>query len=139
MIDKVHHINFLVADFSAATQSFNTLFQQEPEVETLIQREAMTGRYNVGGVNIVIVSPTSPTGTVGRYLQERGEGVFLVSFGVSSLDEFWQDYEQQSTIDAASPVRAGAADWQVQDIQIGYDFGVVLQLCESQSTDKLAR
>ena len=130
MITHVHHINFLVRDLASATKAFNTLFQQQPLYESLPAREADTARYQVGEVAIVLVSPTSATGTVGQYLEQRGEGVFLVSFGVQTLDDFWEEYESNVLVSAASVARNGLANWQVQDISLKYDLSAVLQICQ---------
>lgn len=130
MITHVHHINFLVRDLASATKAFNTLFQQQPIHELLPAREADTARYQLGEVAIVLVSPTSATGTVGQYLEQRGEGVFLVSFGVQTLDDFWEEYESNALVGAASTARNGLANWHVQDISLKCDLGTVLQICQ---------
>lgn len=130
MITRVHHINFLVRDLASATKAFNTLFQQQPVYDSLHAREAITARYQLGEVTIVLVSPTSATGTVGQYLEQKGEGVFLVSFGVKNLEDFWQEYESNELVSVASAARKGLANWQVQDISLKCDLGTVLQICQ---------
>jgi methylmalonyl-CoA/ethylmalonyl-CoA epimerase len=78
----------------------------------------------------VLVQPTDPDGVPGRRLAERGEGVFLISFGVADLEAAIAGLAARGTRFTSAAPRHGLADWQVIDTALGAEFGVDLQLCQ---------
>ena len=73
-------------------------------------RGARVARSRIGESWLVLVAPYDPDSVPGRYLEEHGEGFFLLSLAVDELDE----------------TRAGILDWRVRDL--GEVHGANLQL-----------
>lgn len=132
MLESLHHVNILVRDLEHARARFAAALGIEfGAVETLAARGAVAARARIGGTWLVLVQPIDPDGVPGRRLAERGEGVFLISFGVADLDAAIAGLAARGTGFTSAAPRRGLADWHVIDTALGAEFGVDLQLCEA--------
>lgn len=133
MLHSVHHINILVRDLERARSRFALAMGVEfGPTETLAARGAVASRARIGDSWLVLVQPTDPDGVPGRRLAARGEGVFLISFGVVDLDAAIASLAARGTGFTSTEPRRGLDDWRVIDTVLGDEFGVDLQLCESR-------
>ena len=97
----IHHVNFIVRDLDAAIPHFEETLGLDPfEVVDHAARGARVARSRVGESWFVLVSPYDPDSVPGRFLEEHGEGFFLLSLGVDEVEE----------------PRDGILDWQVEDL-----------------------
>lgn len=116
---SIHHVNFIVRDLGEACERFQeTLGLPEFEIVDHAVRGAYVARSRVGQSWFVLVAPYDPDSVPGRYLEEHGEGFFLLSLGVDGLDD----------------TRAGILDWRVQDI--GELHGALFQLTQVTGADQ---
>jgi methylmalonyl-CoA/ethylmalonyl-CoA epimerase len=133
MLDSVHHINILVRDLGRArarlAQALGVEFGPQ---EALPARGAIAARARIGATWLVLVQPTDPDGVPGQRLAARGEGVFLVSFGVADLDVAIASLAARGVACTTSEPRRGLDDWRIIDTVLGDEFGVELQLCEAR-------
>lgn len=135
MLKNVHHINLLVKDLDAAVQRYRDAFSlEEIEYGDLSARGVKTARFRAGETWIVLVQPTDPEGEPGKHLAEKGEGLFLLSFEVDSLESASQAIEDSVHGLSRTPPRCGLDDWQVQDLEPAAFYGANLQLTEEKRT-----
>lgn len=127
MITHIHHINFLVRDLEKAASAFTKLLGSAPVYEALPARGAMSARFKIGEVWLVLVSPVDETGVIAIQLEAQGEGLFLLSFGVDNIDK---TLSEMTDLQSVGIQRKGLADWQVQDIEADYSLPTILQLCQ---------
>jgi methylmalonyl-CoA/ethylmalonyl-CoA epimerase len=86
-IQKIDHICFAVRDLEKTKQIYRDNFQLLPEVEYIAESEYIkVARYYVGDVAVEFMESTSPKGEVAKFINKRGEGVFLISYKVDNLD-----------------------------------------------------
>lgn len=103
---------------------------EAPIVESLVLRQVHCARFRVGESWLVLLQPDGNEGAAAEFLAARGEGVFLLSFGVDDLGGATA-YAQENGLDARGNTRSGLANWQVQDLageSLGLG-GVTLQIC----------
>ena len=129
-IKSVHHINFLVRDLEKSSAQMAAVLNREPLVECLPQRQVNTACFDLNGTWLVLVQPLVADSTVGRILAERGEGLFLLSLDVDSLEDSLTALSERG-LEAASEPRAGLDNWRVCDLAVGEGLGPILQLCQS--------
>lgn len=128
MIQAIHHINILVRDIDESLKRYcHILGDSTPIREDLPARGATTARFKVGDTWLVLVQPIGD-GVPAQTLAARGEGVFLLSFGVTDLDIATQGLGEGG-IRAAGVPRSGLADWRVLDLEPETQPGLTLQLC----------
>jgi methylmalonyl-CoA/ethylmalonyl-CoA epimerase len=129
-VNSIHHLNFVVRELAPQVEYLRTLLQFEPIIEDLPTRQVKTARFCLSGVWIVLVQPLSTEGEVARILAERGEGLFLLSFNVDSLDESLETLSKQGIYSDNKGKRQGLDNWTIQDLDCPNALGPILQLCQ---------
>ncbi|MEM8685160.1 MAG: VOC family protein [Pseudomonadota bacterium] len=122
-VSRLHHINFVVRDLEAAIHRFENELRLPPfQTVDHAPRGSHIARSRVGETYVVLVCPYDPASVPGRFLDEHGEGFFLLSFGVDDLEDSLRAIDERDQ----GPVRQGILDWRVADV--GSWFGANLQL-----------
>ncbi|MFT2092773.1 VOC family protein [Paraglaciecola sp. 2405UD69-4] len=129
-IQSIHHLNFVVRELEPQIDYFRRLLQTEPVIEELPLRQVKTARFNLSGVWIVLVQPLSTEGEVAEILSTHGEGLFLLSLGVESLEQSMEMLSQKGIHAKPKGKRPGLDNWIVQDLDCPQGLGPVLQLCQ---------
>ena len=131
MIRGVHHINYLVRDLAEArgrmARLLGTPFDEAVELR---ERGALTARARLGNCWFVLVQPTRKDSVPGRYLTERGEGLFLLSLDVADLADERNAAASRGATFSAAGVREGLDGWRILDFDAAQTPGLELQLCE---------
>lgn len=131
ILKSVHHINFIVADLDRAVERYRKILGLESfEFEELPERGVATARVQIGDVWLVLVCPRRAGTVADKYLEEHGEGFFLLSFGVDDLDQAMTHFASRGIIPADSEARLGIMDWRVADLDSRGILGVNLHLTE---------
>jgi methylmalonyl-CoA/ethylmalonyl-CoA epimerase len=87
-IEKIDHICFAVEDLEKTKRIYKENFGLEPVVEYVAESEHIkVARYYIGDVAVEFMESTSPQGEVAKFIEKRGEGVFLISYKVDDLDK----------------------------------------------------
>ena len=131
MVKSIHHINIIVHDLEAAIPAYERLLGiAVSHRDDLPGRGVRAARFRVGEAWLVLVQPTRPDSVPGRHLAEHGEGLFLLSFEVDSLQQ------EVAALGAGAfdgPQRQGAENWQIVDLDRRLTFGAQLQFVSTQS------
>ena len=85
---RIDHVAVVVKDLEAAVATYQHNFDLEKagggEVASLGIHNAF---LQIGDARIELMMPTSATGPVADFLEQRGEGMYLLSLEVEDLDE----------------------------------------------------
>jgi methylmalonyl-CoA/ethylmalonyl-CoA epimerase len=134
MIKRIHHINFIVKDLDKAIQRYRVLFGDPiAESEMLPQRGVKLARFKVGEVWLILVQPVDVDGIPARYLQEHGEGFFLMSCQVDDVRKAARLVSSHGIKVTDQHPRQGLDDWKVMDLCPDDLFGADFQLMESDN------
>ncbi len=101
-VREIDHICFAVRDLHQARAVYEDVLGMEPAGEyESVEESVKVIRYYVGGVAVELIEPTSPTCEVARFLLEKGEGFFLISYRVDDVEEALEELKAQGhdTID----------------------------------------
>ncbi len=87
-IEKIDHICFAVKDLEKTKNIYKEDFGLIPAFEYTAESEKIkVARYCIGEVAVEFMESTSPDGDVAKFIDSRGEGVFLISYKVDNLDD----------------------------------------------------
>jgi methylmalonyl-CoA/ethylmalonyl-CoA epimerase len=125
----LHHVNYLVRDLEHSVETLQAILRSEPIFESLPHKAALTARFRLGDTWLVIVQPVSRDSPLMPLLEERGEGLFLLSLGVASLDDTEARLADSGIEVIGDGPRKGLFDWTVRDIDAVSGLGPVLQIC----------
>jgi methylmalonyl-CoA/ethylmalonyl-CoA epimerase len=94
-INKVDHICIAVKNLDEARKAWEPLLGKDaPDDEYVDEREKIrVARYMVGEVGFELMESTAPDGDVAKFIENRGEGVMLISFNVDNTREAAQELE----------------------------------------------
>jgi methylmalonyl-CoA/ethylmalonyl-CoA epimerase len=87
-VKEIDHICFAVRSVSEARRVYEGILGLEPASEYVADMESIRViRYYVGNVAVEIMEPTNETCEVAKFLANRGEGLFLMSYRVDNVEE----------------------------------------------------
>ncbi|MGO9572056.1 MAG: VOC family protein [Desulfomonilaceae bacterium] len=87
-VKEIDHICFAVRSLDEGRKVYEGLMGLEPACEYVAQEESIRViRYYVGSLALEIVEPTDAISELARFLESRGEGVFLISYRVDDVQE----------------------------------------------------
>lgn len=87
MIKKIDHIGIVVKSLSDAINSYKKLYGLDPiKIETLQDIKVKVAFIPLGEVLIELLEPVeSEEGRIGKFLQEKGEGIHHIAFRVENI------------------------------------------------------
>jgi len=85
-IEKIDHISIAVRNLEKARKAYEDILGLELDCTYVSEEERIrVARYRVGDVWLELMEPTAE-GDVSRFLDKRGEGLFVISYKVSNVD-----------------------------------------------------
>ena len=125
---RIDHLAVAVKDLEAAIATYQHNFDLEKvcggEVPSLGIHNAF---LQIGGARIELITPTLATGPVSEFLEERGEGMYLLSLEVEDLDEAMAHLQEAG---ARVRVAQGSTGQRLAFVSPKSTHGVLLQLVE---------
>ena len=130
MACKIHHINLIVRDLAAAVCIYERILGQPvTRRDHLSGRGVDIARFKLGDTWLILVQPVKQGTEPARFLDENGDGFFLLAFDVESV----ADAVQASGVPTQGPSRDGLDDWHIQDLDVAATFGAQIQYSEHRS------
>jgi len=86
-VEKIDHISIAVKDLDKARKIYEQILGLELAYVYVAEEEKIkVARYRVGDIWLELMEPTGP-GDVARFLEKRGEGIFLISYKVPDVEQ----------------------------------------------------
>jgi methylmalonyl-CoA/ethylmalonyl-CoA epimerase len=130
MIKRIDHLGIAVSSLSEAVPVWEKVLGVACErIEVVESQKVKTAFFNVGGVHIELLEPTSPESPIAKAIAARGEGIHHVAFATDDVAA-----ELQTAKDAGvrlineTPV-PGAGGKQVAFLHPKSMRGVLTELC----------
>ncbi len=132
MVQRIHHIDFVVRDLERATELYRRILGREPlERESLPSRGIDLVRFRVGETWIILVQPLGDEGPVADFLSRHGEGFFHIAYQVDGDVERVGRSLAEEGIGVVNPEpRLGVEGWKLVDLEIEDTLGAMIQLVE---------
>lgn len=95
-IEKIDHICFAVKDLEATKKIYKEDLGLEPACEYVAPSEKIkVARYYIGEVAVEFMESTALDGEVAKFIDHRGEGVFLISYKVDDLSKAMEELKEK--------------------------------------------
>ncbi len=135
MVERAHHIDFVVRDLDRAAARFSTVFGVEPRGrEKLEDRGIELVRFDLGNIWIILVQPITDESPVQAFLDEHGEGFFHIAFKVGDVEAEAERLEAEGIRLVNRKPRRGVEGWKLVDIEMEDTFGIYTQLIEEDDS-----
>jgi methylmalonyl-CoA/ethylmalonyl-CoA epimerase len=84
--EKIDHIGIAVKDLDAAEKTYTQLLGVPPyKRETVASQQVVTSFFKIGESKIELLSPTAPESPIAKFLENKGEGIHHLAFGVKDI------------------------------------------------------
>lgn len=93
----IDHISIAVRDLKKAREMYEKVLGLELTGQYIMEEtEYIKGvRYRIGDVVLELMESTSPDSEVAKFIEKRGEGIFVVSYLVANVEEALADLKRQ--------------------------------------------
>lgn len=105
MFEKIDRIAIAVKNLEQATKFFSDLLDIEFDIVGSSPELGMRGGYSACGLELI--EPTHPDSIIGRFLQQRGEGLWALVLKVKNLEEMIKKFQEKG-LQVAGDVTVGA-------------------------------
>jgi methylmalonyl-CoA/ethylmalonyl-CoA epimerase len=127
----IEHIGIAVKNLAEAIAFYeNTLGLTCYAIEEVAEQKVRTAFFKVGGTKIELLESTDPEGPVGKFLENKGEGVHHIAFAVEGLSEMLPALEEKGIRLIDKTPRKGAEGLNIAFLHPKSTFGVLTELCE---------
>lgn len=93
---EIDHICIAVKDLASARKIYEGTFGLELALEYIADQEKIkVARYYLGTVALELMESTTPDGDVARFIEKKGEGVFLISYRVDDVEAGLDELKQK--------------------------------------------
>ncbi len=92
----IDHICIAVENLDKAKIIYREILGKDPDVEYIADSEKINvARYYIGEVALELMESTTPDGDVAKFINKRGEGVFLISYKVDDVEAKLSDLKSK--------------------------------------------
>jgi len=127
-VEKIDHVAINVKDLKKAAQFFTDLLGTEFSSPAVFKELDLTSLIEPLGIELV--EPLTPDGPTARTIEQRGEGLSLISLKVTNVEEAMAEMKSRGVrlVTLIDRPKMKAAIYHPKDT-----FGVMIELIEYQS------
>jgi len=99
---RIDHISIAVKNLDDARKIYENIFDLGQTVEYVSESEKIkVARYYIGEVALELMEATHPDSEVAKFIEKKGEGVFLISYAVDDVPQSLKELKDKGfkTID----------------------------------------
>jgi methylmalonyl-CoA/ethylmalonyl-CoA epimerase len=98
-VKAIDHICFVVRDLEASVEVYRQTLGMEPDGWYTAESESIrVARFYLENVALELMEPTRPDSEVGRFLEKRGEGFFLISYLVDDVADGLKELQERGEL-----------------------------------------
>lgn len=100
-------------------------------IEEVPEQKVKTAFFMIGQTKIELLESTDPEGPIGKFLENKGQGVHHVAFAVEGLQATLEETEANGIRLIDKTPRKGAEGLNIAFLHPKSTFGVLMELCEN--------
>jgi methylmalonyl-CoA/ethylmalonyl-CoA epimerase len=127
----IEHLGIAVNSLEASIPFFeNVLGLKCYAVEEVAEQKVKTAFFMVGQTKIELLESTDPEGPIGKFLENKGQGVHHVAFAVEGLQDTLEMMAEKGVRLIDKTPRKGAEGLDIAFLHPKSTCGVLMELCE---------
>lgn len=133
-ISHIEHIGIAVKNLQESIEYWEKVFGLKCyAVEEVAEQRVRTAFFMVGQTKIELLESTDPEGPVGKFIENKGEGVHHVAFATKGLEAALEEAESKGVRLIDKQPRKGAEGLHIAFLHPKSTFGVLTELCENKT------
>ena len=130
-ISHIDHIGIAVKSIDEAIKFYeNVLGLDCYSIEEVVDQKVKTAFFMVGQTKIELLESTSPDGSIGKFIEKKGQGIHHLAFAVNGLQNSLDEVKSKNVILIDGKGRKGAEGMNIAFLHPKSTFGVLTELCE---------
>jgi methylmalonyl-CoA/ethylmalonyl-CoA epimerase len=127
----IEHIGIAVKNLQGSIKYYEDILGLKCySIEEVKDQKVKTAFFLVGQTKIELLESTDPEGSIGKFIEKRGEGVHHVAFAVTNLPEQLKEVEAKGIQLIDKQPRKGAEGLNIAFLHPKSTHGVLTELCE---------
>jgi methylmalonyl-CoA/ethylmalonyl-CoA epimerase len=135
-LNYIEHIGIAVKNLEEAIKYYEEVLGLTCyKVEEVKDQQVKTAFFKIGETKIELLESTSADGPIGKFIENRGEGMHHIAFSVNGITTQLADAEAKGIRLIDKAPRKGAEGMDIAFLHPKSTFGVLTELCEKKETD----
>ena len=130
MIQRIDHLGIAVRSLAETVKYYEQALGLKCEhYEEVPSQKVKTAFFDVGGVHIELLEPTSPESTIAQFIEKRGEGIHHIAFATDNIEGQLAGAKSAGVKVLHEVPFEGAAGKLVAFLHPKSSFGVLTEFC----------
>jgi methylmalonyl-CoA/ethylmalonyl-CoA epimerase len=133
-ISHIEHIGIAVKSLDEAIPFYEQVLGLKCySIEEVKDQKVRTAFFKVGQTKIELLESTDPEGPIGKFLENRGEGVHHMAYAVENIKDCLKEVEEKGIRLIDQQPRKGAEGLSIAFLHPKSTMGVLTELCENKN------
>jgi methylmalonyl-CoA/ethylmalonyl-CoA epimerase len=133
-ISHIEHIGIAVRNLDEAIPFYEQVLGLKCySIEEVKDQKVRTAFFKVGQTKIELLEATDPESPVGKFIENRGEGVHHMAYAVENLEECLKEAESKGIRLIDQQPRKGAEGLDIAFLHPKSTAGVLTEFCEKKN------
>ncbi|OGU64627.1 MAG: methylmalonyl-CoA epimerase [Ignavibacteria bacterium RBG_16_36_9] len=130
-LSHIEHIGIAVKNLDESIKFYeNILGLKCYAVEEVADQKVKTAFFQIGQTKIELLESTDPEGSIGKFIEKRGEGIHHIAYAVKGLESSLEELKSKGIKMIDEKPRRGAEGLNIAFLHPRDTFGVLTELCE---------
>jgi methylmalonyl-CoA/ethylmalonyl-CoA epimerase len=130
----IEHIGIAVKNLDDSIKYYQDVLGLECyNIEEIKDQKVKTAFFKVGETKIELLESTDPEGSIGKFIEKKGEGVHHIAFAVENIEDKLKQVEEKGVRLVDEVPRKGAEGLDIAFLHPKSTFGVLTELCEDKN------
>lgn len=133
-ISHIEHIGIAVKNLDEAIPFYEQVLGLKCySIEEVKDQKVRTAFFKAGQTKIELLESTDPEGPIGKFIENRGEGVHHMAYAVENLEECLKETESKGIRLIDKVPRKGAEGLDIAFLHPKSTSGVLTEFCEKKN------
>jgi methylmalonyl-CoA/ethylmalonyl-CoA epimerase len=129
----IEHIGIAVNNLREAVNFYEKVLGLKCyKIEEIPDQKVRTAFFAVDRTKIELLESTDPEGSIGKFINKRGEGIHHIAFAVENIEQQLKEAEEDGVQLIDTIPRTGAEGLSIAFLHPKSTFGVLTELCEDK-------
>ena len=130
-LTHIEHIGIAVKNLDESIKFYEDVLGLKCyAVEEVADQKVKTAFFQIGQTKIELLESTDPKGPIGKFIENRGEGIHHLAFAADNLGSSLQTLKEKGIKLIDENPRKGAEGLDIAFLHPKSTFGVLTELCE---------
>lgn len=128
----IEHIGIAVRNLAESVKYYeNVLGLKCYAMEEVVDQKVKTAFFMIGQTKIELLESTDPEGSIGKFIEKKGEGIHHIAYAVKNLSGVLSEVESKGVQLIDKTPRKGAEGLNIAFLHPKSTGGVLTELCEN--------